>query len=188
MPDHPMLLGLLGELPERGGEWTAEQRGRWLQAMMHTIDFLYPIGWVEPETMPGVSERYNLNGRKRWHPTAEQVADQRLYEGEREVLALRADGLDNDDIAAQLGVSVATVKNRLVAAKKRLGVRPAAQAVPRGSDALPLLEGGAPDAPPCPICHEPDRVGIAVSKPGGWWCERCSLAFTKRGRPSEPVA
>jgi DNA-binding CsgD family transcriptional regulator len=54
---------------------------------------------------------------------AHLVGTQGLTRREREVSRLAADGLSNNEIAAQLGVSVRTVEGHILRATGKLGVR-----------------------------------------------------------------
>ncbi len=58
-------------------------------------------------------------------------ADTLLTPRQREILRLVADDLTNEQIAARLGISVATVKMRVHRVRRRLGVRGRAGAVGR---------------------------------------------------------
>jgi len=66
-------------------------------------------------------------------PLAPQLTG--LNDGERELLELLARGLDNAQIAAQLGRADKTVRNRVSALMERLGCETRAQAIVRGREA-----------------------------------------------------
>ena len=66
------------------------------------------------------------NRAKEPHPAAELDA---ITQREREVMALVADGLTNDEIAQKLYMSPATVRTHVSRAMTKLGVRDRAQLV-----------------------------------------------------------
>ena len=78
---------------------------------------------------PGVTRRLiaEFASRAKAPPASEALAE--LTDREREVMALAAAGLSNDEIAAQLVVSPATAKTHVSRAMTKLGARDRAQLV-----------------------------------------------------------
>jgi DNA-binding NarL/FixJ family response regulator len=78
---------------------------------------------------PGVTRRLIAEFAARAKPPPESTALEELTDREREVMALAATGLTNDEIGAQLVVSPATAKTHVSRAMVKLGVRDRAQLV-----------------------------------------------------------
>lgn len=73
-----------------------------------------------------------LSGRLIAGLTSDERATTKLSPRELEVLALIADGMENKQIARELGISEATVKTHVRGAFERLGARSRAEAVATG--------------------------------------------------------
>jgi DNA-binding NarL/FixJ family response regulator len=78
---------------------------------------------------PGVTRRLIAEFAARAKSPPESAALEELTDREREVMALAATGLTNDEIGAQLIVSPATAKTHVSRAMIKLGVRDRAQLV-----------------------------------------------------------
>jgi DNA-binding NarL/FixJ family response regulator len=81
---------------------------------------------------PGVTRRLVAEFAQRSRPTVPDHRLDLLTEREREVLALVATGLSNDEIAERLVVSPATAKTHVSRSMVKLGVRDRAQLVVLG--------------------------------------------------------
>ncbi len=78
---------------------------------------------------PGVTRRLIAEFANRAKPPPDSITLEQLTDREREVMALAATGLTNDEIAARLIVSPATAKTHVSRAMIKLGVRDRAQLV-----------------------------------------------------------
>lgn len=49
---HPLIEGLLRELPEEGGSWTSQERDRWLALAKLTVEMLFELEGAEADGRP----------------------------------------------------------------------------------------------------------------------------------------
>jgi DNA-binding NarL/FixJ family response regulator len=87
------------------------------------------VGAGDALLSPGVTRRLIAEFADRAKPAPETTSLAALTERERELTALAAAGLSNDEIAAQLFLSSATVKTHVNRAMAKLGARDRAQLV-----------------------------------------------------------
>jgi DNA-binding NarL/FixJ family response regulator len=93
------------------------------------IDAVRVVAAGDALLSPGVTRRLIAEFASRAKTPPAPGALSELTEREREVMALAAGGLSNDEIAAQLVVSPATAKTHVSRAMTKLGVRDRAQLV-----------------------------------------------------------
>jgi DNA-binding NarL/FixJ family response regulator len=93
------------------------------------IDAVRVVAGGDALLSPGVTRRLITEFASRAKPPPKYVRLDELTDREREVMALAAAGLSNDEIAAELVVSPATAKTHVSRAMIKLGARDRAQLV-----------------------------------------------------------